>query len=251
MIYTLRTRICLLNATSRPDLFHVNRFGSGAQNGDDASWKRLVALYSPLVYGWCRDGGLPPGDAADVLQEVFLAVWQGRNGFVRDRQGQSFRGWLRIVARNKIADSFRVRSARGAGGPQYALDGLAAPADSSTGCGSGSEQQRVRQLLDRALETVRADFEPATWRSFQLSVLQDRPTAEVAGDLGMTAAAVRQAKYKVLRRLREELGGGAVAGEIANCYDAFAFLSIDGAAARLVYCSGWLSFSHDDTLDGK
>ena len=197
----------------RPDLFHVNRFSSGAQNGDGASWKRLVALYSPLVYGWCRDGGLPPGDAADVLQEVFLAVWQGRNGFAHDRKGQSFRGWLRIIARNKIADSFRVRSARGvAAGPQYALDGLAAPADSSNGsCGSGSgnEQQRVRQMLDRALETVRADFEPATWRTFQLSVLQERPTAEVAGDLGMTAAAVRQAKYKVLRRLREELGGGS------------------------------------------
>ncbi len=186
----------------------------GAQTGDGASWKRLVALYSPLVYGWCRDGGLPPGDAADVLQEVFLAVWQGRNGFAHDRKGQSFRGWLRIIARNKIADSFRARSARGvAAGPQYALDGLAAPADSSngsaTGSGSGNEQQRVRQMLDRALETVRADFEPATWRTFQLSVLQERPTAEVAGDLGMTAAAVRQAKYKVLRRLREELGGGS------------------------------------------
>ena len=63
------------------DVFHVNRLGSGAQRGDDASWKRLVALYSPLVYGWCRDGGLPAGDAANVLQEVFLAVWQGRNGF--------------------------------------------------------------------------------------------------------------------------------------------------------------------------
>jgi DNA-directed RNA polymerase specialized sigma24 family protein len=32
------------------------------------------------------------------------------------------------------------------------------------------------------------------------------PSVEVCGQLGMTAGAVRQARYKVLRRLRAELG---------------------------------------------
>jgi len=179
----------------------------GVQSGDDACWRRLVSLYSPLVYGWCRDGGLLSGDTADILQEVFLAVWQGRTGFAREQPGQSFRGWLRIVVRNKIADHFRKKCALPlAAASQGALDEIAALTGSSTG--SGSEQRRLRQLFDRALETIRADFEPATWRAFQLSALQERPAAEVARELGMTAAAVRQAKYKILRRLRAELGDG-------------------------------------------
>jgi RNA polymerase sigma-70 factor (ECF subfamily) len=179
----------------------------GAQTGDGASWKRLVSLYSPLVYGWCRDSGLAAGDAADILQEVFMAVWRGRAGFTRDKPGQSFRGWLRVIARSKIADHFRDSAAHLVdAATQNFINELAAPEDSSTGI--GCEQRRVRQLLDRALEAIRPDFEPATWRAFQLSALQERDTAEVAAELGMTAAAVRQAKYKVFRRLREELGEG-------------------------------------------
>lgn len=179
----------------------------GAQRGDEASWKRLVSLYSPLVYGWCRDGGLPPGDAADVMQEIFLAVWTGRDRFARDQQGQSFRGWLRIIARNKVADHFRRAAANpDAAVAQRVLDDVAAPADSSTG--SGCEERRVRQLLDRAQEAIRAEFEPRTWRAFQLFAIQELPAADVARELGITSGAVRQAKYKVLRRLREELGDG-------------------------------------------
>ena len=41
---------------------------------DAAAWERLVSLYAPLVLYWCRRLGLQETDAADVFQEVFLAV---------------------------------------------------------------------------------------------------------------------------------------------------------------------------------
>ncbi len=38
------------------------------------AWERLVDLYSPLIYRWCRQAGMAEHDAADLLQEVFSAV---------------------------------------------------------------------------------------------------------------------------------------------------------------------------------
>ena len=75
-------------------------------NEPDA-WRTLVHLYSPLVYHWCRRGGLAPDDVADVFQEVFRAVAEHIGRFRRDRPGDTFRGWLRTITGNKIRDHFR------------------------------------------------------------------------------------------------------------------------------------------------
>ncbi len=41
---------------------------------DAAAWDRLVVLYAPLVYRWCRRADLPEQEIADVFQDVFHAV---------------------------------------------------------------------------------------------------------------------------------------------------------------------------------
>ena len=57
----------------------------------------------------------------------------------------------------------------------------------------------------RVMKLIRAEFEDHTWRAFWRSAVEGHSTAEIAGDLGMSKGAVRQAKYRVLQRLREEL----------------------------------------------
>ena len=47
------------------------------------AWDKLVTLYGPLVYRWCRRWGLQPKDAENVGQEVFLRVFQGLAAFRR------------------------------------------------------------------------------------------------------------------------------------------------------------------------
>jgi RNA polymerase sigma-70 factor (ECF subfamily) len=64
----------------------------------------------------------------------------------------------------------------------------------------------VGGLYRRALELVRAEFEPRTWELFWLTAVEGRPPVDVAAERGLTPAAVRQAKSRVLRRLREEVG---------------------------------------------
>jgi RNA polymerase sigma-70 factor (ECF subfamily) len=62
---------------------------------DVEAWKRLTDLYGPLVYSWCRRADLAPADAADVMQEVFIAVSRAIKTFRRDLRGGTFNGWKR------------------------------------------------------------------------------------------------------------------------------------------------------------
>ncbi len=64
----------------------------------------------------------------------------------------------------------------------------------------------VAGLYRRALKQVQQEFEDRTWTAFWRVTVEDRLPAEVASELGITANAVRQAKSRVLRRLKEEMG---------------------------------------------
>lgn len=172
------------------------------------AWERLVDLYGPVVYRWCRQSGLGPEDAADVVQDVFAAVATHVGGFRRDRPGDSFGGWLRTITRNKIRDHYRRR--RGtpqAQGGTEAHEQLAQvgeppePSDPSAATDNGLDAWLSR----RGLELVRAEFENRTWEAFRRTAVEGQSPAHVAEDLGMTVPAVYQAKSRVLRRLRQEL----------------------------------------------
>jgi RNA polymerase sigma-70 factor (ECF subfamily) len=171
------------------------------------AWKRLVHLYGPLVYRWSRQTGLQAADASDVVQEVFRAVAGGVASFRRAGEGDSFRGWLWTITRNKVRDHFRGRAGRAAavGGSQMQqqLAQLPQP-DPSTSERPGHHQAEVA-LVHRAMRAIRGEFEDPTWEAFWRMTVQGHPAAEIAVDLGMSKSAVRQAKYRVLRRLRQEL----------------------------------------------
>jgi RNA polymerase sigma-70 factor (ECF subfamily) len=59
-------------------------------------------------------------------------------------------------------------------------------------------------LWRRAVELLRTEFEEHTWQAFWQVAIDGRTLAEVAERLGMSVAAVYQAKSRVLRRLRQE-----------------------------------------------
>jgi RNA polymerase sigma-70 factor (ECF subfamily) len=64
----------------------------------------------------------------------------------------------------------------------------------------------MNQLYQRALEQVRDRFEAQTWQAFWLTVIQGRTPASLTEELGMTVANIRQAKSRVLRLVKQELG---------------------------------------------
>jgi RNA polymerase sigma-70 factor (ECF subfamily) len=177
-----------------------------ARRREPEAWERLVRVYRPLVLFWCGRAGLHGPDAEDVSQEVFAAAAAGLDGFRRDRPGDTFRGWLRGITRNQVLLFYRrnQRQPRAAGGGVASgqLRDLAAPLTGP----DDQEQAEVGQLYRRALELLRSDFGERTWQAFCRTVLDGRSPAALTAELGMTANAIRQAKSRVLRRLKEEVG---------------------------------------------
>ena len=174
---------------------------------DDEAWQRLVDLYGPLVFYWCRRSNLTGANAADVVQEVFASVSTAIAEY-EVREGSRFRGWLWTITRNKINDHFRRIQQQGeAGGGTAAQMQIADLPDYQPDESSDADDQReLSAFLHRALELVRSEFEERTWRAFWRAAVEGDNTADIAAEMGITANAVRQAKSRVLRRLRDELG---------------------------------------------
>ena len=63
-----------------------------------------------------------------------------------------------------------------------------------------------RHVVQKLLAVVQPDFTPTTWEAFRQFAQAGRPAAEVAGELGLSVNAVLQAKSRILRRLRAEVG---------------------------------------------
>jgi RNA polymerase sigma-70 factor (ECF subfamily) len=173
---------------------------------DAEAWSRLVALYQPLVLYWCRRGGLHGPDAEDVAQEVFAGAAAGLEHFRRDQPGDTFTGWLRGIAHNHIVLHFRRNRGRaqaeGGSDAWRQLQNLCDP-DSQL---DAEETAEIKQVYRRALEQARGDYEGRTWEAFWQTAIEGQSSAAVASQLGMTPAAVRQAKSRVLRRLKQEMG---------------------------------------------
>jgi RNA polymerase sigma-70 factor, ECF subfamily len=177
-----------------------------ARANDPDAWAALVDLYAPLAHRWCRRLGLNDADAADVLQDVFLSVAAHLGGFKKERSGDTFRGWLRVILRNKVHDHFRRlgREPGGEGGTEAQLRFARLTDPEPTE--EGSDDAAERLLLRRCCDLIRPEFHDRTWQAFWATAVEGRPAPDVAADLGMTAVGVRVAKSRVLQRLREALG---------------------------------------------
>jgi RNA polymerase sigma-70 factor (ECF subfamily) len=169
------------------------------QPAEQEAWARFVELYTPLLYYWARRLGLQAQDAADLVQDVFTVLVRTLPEFSYDHR-RSFRSWLRTVTLNKWRE--RRRLAR-PDEPAGDLADVAGPDGSRA-----LEDAEYRQhLARRALDLMRADFQPTTWKACWEHAVAGKPAAQVAAELGVSVDAVYAATYRVLRRLRQELDG--------------------------------------------
>ena len=182
------TPVSLLERLRRPD--------------DADAWERFVRLYTPVLYDWARRTGLQEADAADVVQDVFLALVRELPRFRYDPD-RSFHQWLRTVLLNQWRDRFRRRPVPRPAGDDPVVAERASP-DEVAGW---IDEEFHAHLIRRAMQVMETDCQPATWRACWETVVEGRPAAEVAAELDLCVGAVYAAKSRVLGRLRQELAG--------------------------------------------
>jgi RNA polymerase sigma-70 factor (ECF subfamily) len=178
-----------------------------ARERQPEAWERLVLLYGPLVRHWCRRARVAPHDIDDVVQEVFTKAFAVLDQFRHRTSTDTFRGWLHGVTQYRLLEYFhrqrRQVAATGGSEAHHALNNQLDPQLPS----DGDEESNVlfAEIFHRSLEFIRGEFEPRTWQMFWRSVVDGLPTATICAELGVSASSVRQARSRILRRLREEL----------------------------------------------
>ena len=178
------------------------------RDNEPEAWHTMVQLYTPLIYHWCARGGVRGADTEDVVQEVLRAAATSLDKFRREREGDSFRAWLRGITRNMVLLHFRRtnRQPKASGGTDAFVQ-LQEVAEAATPAPEDDDPpSELEALRRRALELVRSQVEERTWQAFWLSAIEEHSPSEVAASLGVSAAAVRMAKSRVLHRLKEQFG---------------------------------------------
>jgi RNA polymerase sigma-70 factor (ECF subfamily) len=174
-------------------------------SSDSAAWQRLVDLYTPYIQSWLRRQNVQPADVDDLTQEVLQSVVRALPNFEHDLRPGAFRRWLRTITVNQLRSFWRVRRPQTlTPEAEQALDRLEDPASDLSRLW---DEEHDRHVVGRLLEWIRAEFEPTSWRAFQMVVLEGHSAAEAGAELGISANAVRIAKSRILARLRQESDG--------------------------------------------
>lgn len=124
--------------------------------------------------------------------------------FEFDPERGPFRAWLKTITLNQCRKQHRKQLvAEGRGGEDDLMSTLP----------SGDEWEAIwnqeyhQQLVLRALQIMQTNFEPKTWQAAWALTVNRLSAAEVGQKLGLSESAIYIAKSRVMRRLRQELGG--------------------------------------------
>jgi RNA polymerase sigma-70 factor (ECF subfamily) len=175
---------------------------------DDASWRRLADVYTPLIRAWLARHLVQDADSSDLVQEVLTVVLRKLPAFEHNQRAGAFRTWLRGITVNCLRDFWRAKRIRpaAAGGTDF-QDVLNQLADPDSGMSRLWDREHDLHVTRRLLELIRPEFAASTWQAFQRFALEGLPVDQVAAELKTTPNAVFIAKSRVLARLRQEARG--------------------------------------------
>jgi len=170
---------------------------SARSAGSSSLEERVISLFdqfrSPLLRYLCGFQ-IPVQDAEEILQEVFLSLFQHLR---QQRPDANLQGWIFRVAHN-LALKSRLRGRRRAERFSNAPDATAAAADRSP---NPEEAAVARQRQQRLLAVVRALPEHDQFcLSLRAEGLRYREIAEVLGiSLGAVANSIEKSMVRLMR----------------------------------------------------
>jgi RNA polymerase sigma factor (sigma-70 family) len=145
-----------------------------------------------------------PGDAEDILQDVFSELVES---YRMVQPIEQVGAWLFRVARNRIIDRFRRRSASPIGVPVDAAgeDGLVALAELLPSPDAGPEASYARRLLVEELDAALEELPAEQREVFVAHELQGESYRELAARTGVNINTLLSRKRYAVQYLRARL----------------------------------------------
>jgi RNA polymerase sigma-70 factor (ECF subfamily) len=147
--------------------------------------------YGSLVYSIALRILKDPGQAEDVLQEIFIQLWKYPTKFAEGRG--SLPGWLAVVARNRAIDHLRQRR------PSESFGDVIVA--SSVNLASEVERDRMIEKVRSVMSALPANQQ----RMVELAFFEGMTHAEIAARTGEPLGTVKTRIRTALASLRKEI----------------------------------------------
>jgi RNA polymerase sigma-70 factor (ECF subfamily) len=147
--------------------------------------------YGGMVYSVALRMLKDPGQAEDVMQEIFFQLWRKPDAFVQGRG--SLCGWLMVLARNRAIDMIRRRK------PTDSPDDVVLL--SNTNLASDTE----RNVLMEKVRVVLKDLPPEQQKALDLAYFEGLSHSEIAERTGDPLGTVKTRIRLALSGLRKAL----------------------------------------------
>jgi RNA polymerase sigma factor (sigma-70 family) len=161
------------------------------RSGDERAWHALVERYARYVHAIAtRAYRLPPADAEDVFQEVFLRAYERLETL---RSDDALRPWIAQLTRRCCVDRLR------AGGRELPVDSTAEAEDADDAIARLDEAFTVRLELER--------LAPECQEVLDRFFCRDESYRTIGEQLGLPAGTIASRISRCLAKLRERLEG--------------------------------------------
>jgi RNA polymerase sigma-70 factor, ECF subfamily len=156
-----------------------------AQLGDRDAFGRLYQRFAGYVHAILL-ARLPAGEAADLVQDVFLTAFQRLSHL---REPAAFSGWIATMARNRATDFLRSRPV---------TDELKDTSGVPTSPEAALDAARALRTIQRLPEAYR--------ETLVLRLVEGMTGPEIAAATGLSPASVRVNLHRGFKLLRDALG---------------------------------------------
>jgi RNA polymerase sigma-70 factor (ECF subfamily) len=151
----------------------------------------LFDQYSSMVYSVALRVLKDPGQAEDVMQEIFFQVWRNPDAFVSGRG--SLGAWLAVMARNRAIDALRRRR------PTDSVDDVVLA--SSLDLGSDVERNRMMEKVRGVLKELPAEQQKSVEMAFFEGLTHSEIAARTGDPLGTVKTRIRSALTTVRKAI--------------------------------------------------
>ena len=176
---------------------HAGELLQRVANGDQAAFARLYDMLAPRVFGLVLRVLVDRSQSEEVLQEVFLEIWQSASRFAPNR-GQA-RSWILTIAHRRAVD--RVRSSQAS----TDRDVRAGFRDLDVAHDSVVEQVELR-IEGEKVTAALSSLPEAQKEALTLAYYGGDSQSEIAALVGAPLGTIKTRMRDGLSRLRAEMG---------------------------------------------
>jgi len=170
-------------------------------SGDHAYFKKVVRDHNGLVARICRAFGESGDDRDDLIQEVWILVYQKRRKFTGNG---AFSGWLSRLTANHCRDVYRRRQRRDRKQESFlagkGLEGL------HKGTPDPSQDLEKKEA-ERALWIGLNALPDRQREAIVLRIIEGKSPGEVAREMGINQGSVRSLIHRGIQHLKSIMGG--------------------------------------------